>query len=76
MTEREIIERAKILLQAYSDMFNRKENYGKLLSECTVEYDDCECDSHCLKTDMEILIDDIDLLYKKPEEQNNEQTPN
>jgi hypothetical protein len=57
---REIIERAKILLKAYVDMFNSDDNYAEILSQCTTFYDDCECDSHCLKDDMEILLDDIE----------------
>lgn len=58
MSETEIIARTKTLLQAYVDMFDN--NYGKLLSQCTTLYDDAECDSHCLKDDMETLIDDIE----------------
>lgn len=64
MNEKDIIERAKTLLQAYIDMFNSNENYGKLLSQCTTNYDDCVCDSHCLKDDMEILLDDIEMLER------------
>lgn len=65
MSEKEIIERAKTLLQAYVDMYNNKDNYGELLSQCTTFYDDAECDSHCLKDDMEILLDDIECWEEK-----------
>lgn len=61
MTEKEIIERAKTLLQAYIDMFNSDSNYGQLLSQCTTYYDECLCDSHCLKDDMQVLLDDIEI---------------
>ncbi|MDD6036229.1 MAG: hypothetical protein PUC30_08590 [Lachnospiraceae bacterium] len=62
MEEKEIIARAKVLLQAYVDMFNSKDNYGALLSQCKVFYEGCFCDSHCLKDDMETLIGDIETL--------------
>lgn len=64
MTEKEIIERAKTLLQAYRDMYDRANHdnrfYGKTLSELTVVYDEAECDSSCLYDDMGILLDDIE----------------
>ena len=65
MSEREIIERAKTLLQAYVDMYNSENNYAEILSQCTTSYDDCVCDSHCLKDDMEILLGDIEFLEEK-----------
>ena len=65
MSEKEIIERAKTLLQAYVDMFESDDNYAEILSQCTTFYDDCECDSGCLKTDMEILLDDIECWEEK-----------
>lgn len=67
MSEKEIIARTKTLLQAYVDMFDN--NYGKLLSQCATSYDDTECDSHCLKDDMETLIDDIECWEEQYEEQ-------
>ena len=68
MSEKEIIVRAKTLLQAYVDMFENDNNYGALLSECTTVYDDCECDSHCLKDDMEILLGDIECWEEETHE--------
>ena len=65
MNEKEIIARAKTLLQAYVDMFENDDNYGELLSQCTTFYDDCKCDSHCLKDDMETLICDIECWEEK-----------
>lgn len=65
MNEKEIIARAKTLLQAYVDMFENDDNYGELLSQCTTFYDDCKCDSHCLKDDMETLICDIEYWEAK-----------
>lgn len=65
MNEKEVIERAKVLLKAYIDMFNNDDNYAETLDQCTTFYDDCECDSHCLKEDMEVLLDDIKCLEEK-----------
>lgn len=65
MTDKEIINRAKTLLQAYVDMFNSDDNYGELLSQCTVFYDEAKCDSNCLKDDMEILLCDIVAYQEK-----------
>lgn len=65
MSEKEIIERAKTLLQAYVEMFNRAKYdsrfYGKMLEELSVVYDEAECDSQCLRDDMKILLDDIEI---------------
>lgn len=65
---REIFERAKILAKAYVDMFNSDDNYAEILSQCTTFYDDCKCDSGCLKNDMEILLDDIECWEEKTEQ--------
>lgn len=62
MSEKEIIERAKTLLQAYVNMFDtqKKSSYVKDITELTTFYDDCEYDGTCLRNDMEILLDDIE----------------
>jgi len=67
MSEKEIIERAKILLRAYVDMFDKqsKSSYVKDITELTTFYDDCECDGCCLRDDMEILLDDIECWEEK-----------
>lgn len=55
----EVLNRAKELIKAYTDMCDGR-NYGNLLSESTTYYDGCDCDSTCLKDDMESLLDDIE----------------
>ena len=58
MTEKEIIERAKTLLQAYRYMYDKqaRSSYVKDITELTTFYDDCECDGNCLLEDIEILL--------------------
>lgn len=67
MSEKEIIERAKILLQAYRDMFDRqsRSSYVKDITELTAFYDGCECDGGCLYDDMGVLLDDIEYWEEK-----------
>ena len=64
MEEKEIIARAETLLRAYMEMFDRAKHenrfYGKTLEQLSVVYDEAECDSQCLRDDMEILLDDIE----------------
>ena len=67
MSEKEIIERAKTLLKAYRDMFDkqRRSAYVKSIEELTAVYDDCECDGGCLYDDMGTLLDDIEYWEEK-----------
>lgn len=69
MNEKEIIERAKTLLRAYVDMFDKqhKNSIVKDITELTTFYDDCECDGTCLRNDIEILLDEIEYFYERKE---------
>lgn len=63
------ISRAKTLLTAYRDMYDRAETedrfYGKTLPELTVMYDKAECDASCLYDDIGSLLDDIEYLEEQ-----------
>ena len=67
MNEKEIIERAKTLLKAYVDMFDKQHESPiiKDITELTTFYDGCECDGTWLRDDMEILLDDIECWEDK-----------
>lgn len=69
MTDAKIISRAKVLMQAFIDMFNSQDKtiYVIGIQEATAEWDGCECDATCLKEEMEELIEEI-----KEKEQKND----
>ena len=67
MNEKEIIERAKTLLQAYINMYDKQSRsiYVIDIRELTAFYDGCECDGGCLYDDIENLLDDIECWENK-----------
>lgn len=56
----EELQRARTLLKAAYELFEKQDNSGyvlNLLSE-TVYYDDAECDGNCLMEDISYLLDE------------------
>lgn len=69
MTDAEIMSRAKVLMQAFIDMFNSQDKtiYVIGIQESVAVWDGAECDATCLKEEMEELIEEINEKEQKNE---------
>lgn len=61
LREMDALERAKILLQATRDIFQKCDDSGYVLNvlEVTAIWDGVECDGYCLKDDIEAWFEEF-----------------